>query len=81
MQKVKFFYEKGKKANEEENIEVSDPWSTGCNLKKCSKTQVRVMKCNINISWSNSSHLCGGSWIVRNHISNARFHEKKIYYL
>ncbi|KAL1190941.1 putative protein phosphatase 2C-like protein 45 [Cardamine amara subsp. amara] len=35
-----------------------------------------VLKCNINSSWVNSSRMCGGSWIVRDHRGEVKFHAR-----
>lgn len=42
--------------------------------KKRKKHGFGVVKCNVYSSWINSSSMCGGGWIARDHHGNALFH-------
>ncbi|CAH8280704.1 unnamed protein product [Arabidopsis lyrata] len=44
-----------------------------------SKPPLEMLKCNIHVSWLNDSHMCGGTWIVRNHQGDAVFHAREMF--
>ncbi|XP_020875872.1 uncharacterized protein LOC110227082 [Arabidopsis lyrata subsp. lyrata] len=44
--------------------------------KKWRKPQTGILKCNLNSSWINKESMCGGAWIVRDHIGQAKHHAR-----
>lgn len=65
-----------KMANKEESGTDSISCNAVCKRQVWSKPRSVVLKCNVNVSWINSSQLCGRSWIVRDHNGEVHFHAR-----
>ncbi|KAL1225155.1 hypothetical protein V5N11_033566 [Cardamine amara subsp. amara] len=44
--------------------------------KRWSRPSAGTVKCSLSSKWINSTSMCGGAWILRNHIGEVLFHAR-----
>ncbi|KAL1194360.1 hypothetical protein V5N11_017829 [Cardamine amara subsp. amara] len=71
--------EEWKRLNSTETVTASQRLN-GIGLgKKWHRLPAGLLNSNVNSSWVNSSRMSGGSWIVRDHIGEVKFHGRDVF--
>ncbi|KAL1194359.1 hypothetical protein V5N11_017828 [Cardamine amara subsp. amara] len=71
--------EEWKIINEKEQEEVNQYRVEMSGGGRWTKPRCGILKCNVNSSWINSTRMCGGSWLLRDHQGKAQFHARDIF--